>query len=323
MHRISNQKKLIILLIGLITVTLASIFLGVQNLSISELFTFSPKALLIFKLRFPRIITALVVGAIMALSGLVIQSVTGNNIADTSILGINSGAGLGVVIYYTLVDRGLVHGQMLLIILAIVGACGASIILFYLARDNGRINNQKLILNGIAIGVVFLAFSSLLALRLSYPTLSMYTTWTSGSIYGAKYQDLIFLIPTLVLSIGYMMSKHLVLDRLILGDELAASLGVEVKQEKFKLIMYTVLSVSICTAFSGPYAFIGMIIPNIIRKGFTNCSRFLIPATALCGSIFLILADDLSRTIFVNASVPSGMIAICLLAPLFFYVLKD
>lgn len=312
---------LIVLMIGV------SLTQGSQALTLAELLrvlTFKGTAaqqLLIFDFRLPRIALAILAGAAFGISGAVLQSVTQNPLADTGILGINAGAGFAVLLFTSFVQV-TTTATFLLPFVALLGALLAAGLIFKASyQKKGGIVPIKMVLTGVVIGAGFSALTLLLTTRLSAERFRFVTLWQAGSIWGSNWAFVLALLPWLVVVFPLIFKKHRVLDILQLGDDVATSVGVAVKQERFKLLCYTVFLAGAAVSVTGGIYFLGLLAPHIARQLGIKRHFALLPFSALIGSCLLLGADTLGRLLTTSSEIPAGMIVAILGAPYFLYLM--
>lgn len=247
--------------------------------------------------RLPKTLTALSAGAGIATAGLQMQSLFRNPLADTSILGINSGAGLGVAIYTmaaALMPGVLVAGSVASMSGIVLSASlGASAVLLLIAVVSTRVREVvSVLIVGVMVGFLASALISVLQFFSDEETLRVYLVWSFGSVSGTTWSQLTWMLPIVGvgLSISLLMPKYM--NALALGDDYARSLGVRVALVRLVMILATSLITGCITAFVGPVAFLGLAVPHFVRLTFgTSDHRTLLPATMLMGALLLLLCD--------------------------------
>ena len=277
-------------------------------------------AIIIWQLRLPRIALALFVGAALALAGAVMQAYFRNPLADPYILGISSGAALGAVIALSLnLAAGASFGAVQA--LAFVGAIAVMAAVFGITRATGRRDTLTLLLVGIALGVLLNSVTSFVMSRSTGGLLANQFFWLMGSLASAKWQSVwILCVVTLVGgAASLVLSREL--DILLMGDEEAQHLGVSVGRVRAVAIIAASLLTSVAVAAAGVVAFIGLIVPHIVRLVIGPSHRALLPIAAVAGAAFLILADLVARTALAPAEIPIGIVTSLIGAPVFLVVL--
>lgn len=276
---------------------------------------------IVWLIRLPRIVLAILVGIGLAISGVIMQAVVKNPLADPYILGMSSGASLGATLAIML-GIGIKFGSNYIGFAAFFMSFIVSIIVLILANLKGKANSTKLILAGMAISSLCSAFSSFIIYTSSdREGIKTVTFWLMGSFSGAKWENIIFLIPIISLAVLFFLSQHRTLNIMLLGDDVSITLGKD-------LIIYRqvyLLVISIVIGFlvfnSGIIGFVGLIIPHIARLLFGTDHKKIIPISALLGSILLIWADVISRVIIKGSEIPVGIIISLIGAPCFIYLM--
>ncbi|KAI3349519.1 iron ABC transporter permease [Clostridium botulinum] len=279
----------------------------------------------IFKLRLPRIVIGILVGTALAIAGTILQGVTKNDLADSGILGINSGAALFVVIYIYIMNGNIYDGisNMTIFTMPIVALSGAvfgAFLIYILAWKNG-INSSRLLLIGIGINVAFTSILTIFQLRFTTQEFNRVMAWTSGSIWGASWKYVLAVLPFILIFTLLTIYKARYLDVLNLGDEVATGLGVEVEKERRKLIIYAVILAGVATSVAGSIAFLGLVAPHIARKLVGPKHKKLIPTSALVGSLILLIGDTIARNIIAPMELPVGIVVAIIGVPYFIYLM--
>ncbi len=279
----------------------------------------------IFKLRLPRIIIALLVGSALSTAGVILQGVTKNDLADSGILGINSGAALFVVVYIYLMNGNVYEGMSNLTvftmpIVALVGALFGAFLIYSLAWKGG-INSSRLLLIGIGVNIAFTSILTIFQLKFTTQEFNRVMAWTSGSIWGTSWKYVIAVLPFIVIFMGITIYKSKYIDVLNLGDEVSTSLGVDVEKQRRSLIIYAVILSGVSTAVAGSISFLGLIAPHIGRKIIGPKHKRLIPVSALIGTLLLLVADTISRNLLAPIEIPVGIVVSIIGVPYFIYLM--
>lgn len=282
---------------------------------------------IILNLRLPKALTALTAGAGMALAGLQMQSLFNNPLADTSILGINSGAGVGVALYTMLSALmpalglpsagGSSWGM-------ITAAClGAGAILLLIAVVASRVQSMvSVLLVGVMLGFLASAVISVLQFFSSEEMLKTYLLWSFGSISGTTWGQLQLMLPLVGFALCLSLLLPKAMNALSLGESYARSVGVDVRSVRFALIALTSVLSGGITAFTGPIAFLGLAVPHFVRLLFgTSDHRTLIPATILSGALLLLLCDIFTQLIGGGLSLPINALTSLIGAPVVIYII--
>lgn len=272
---------------------------------------------LLQQLRIPRVLAALIVGAALASSGAVLQVLLGNPLAEPGVLGISGGASLAVVSLLFFVP--IAPTPFITMFAAMAGALLFTLILVGFSRRQ-KVSMARLLLIGVALGILSGAvvtwafyFSDDLSMRqLMY--------WLMGSVGGVSWEQLSLLfiiVPVLV--VLCMQGKSL--DVMMLGDVAARQLGVDVRRIRWLLILMVSLLVGCSVALAGVIGFVGLVVPHLLRLQLGTENRYLLPLSAICGGILLVLADTLSRVLLADADLPIGVVTTSLGAPVFIWML--
>lgn len=278
--------------------------------------------LTVFDFRMVRSILAVLIGMGLAVSGAVFQTISKNELASPSLLGVNAGAALAVMllIYSSSSATGLGIWQQPLA--AVAGGALAAALVFILSHRRGRMTSTyNLVLNGIAVTAGLHALQILLLVSLDPTRFQQVNTWLIGSIFGNSWThvDILFFIVLAVLF--FLLANHETLDLLALREETALGLGLRVNRTRFVLLMAAVVLASSCVAVGGSIGFVGLICPHIARRlvGVAHC-RYL-PVTALLGGILLVAADYTARVIIAPDEMLVGLVVSLIGAPYFLYIL--
>ncbi len=290
--------------------------------------TWTPAAeTIIFELRLPRVLTAMLVGGGLAMAGTVFQALLRNPMADPYIIGTAAGASLGaivgilapVLLPVLAIGAGTAWlGLGIVQLLAFAGGIGTVLLVYAVARANGRVPVVTLLLTGYAVSSVLAAGVALL-MFLSGRALGAIFGWLMGSLAGASWPSLAFAAPLLAVSFGLLLVRWRRLNVLLLGDAQAAHLGVEVEREKLLLTMLATLATSAAVAISGTIGFVGLVVPHLLRLATGPDHRLLLPASVLYGAALLTLADLGAR---LAGGIPVGIVTALLGAPFFIWLLR-
>lgn len=331
-----NKNKKFTLVVGILVILILTTFLVSLNTGslaiapsdvIKTLIGQGSKSqeIAIFKLRLPRIVIGILVGTALAIAGTILQGVTKNDLADSGILGINSGAALFVVVYIFIMNGNVYDGisNMTIFTMPLVALSGAifgAFLIYILAWKNG-INSSRLLLIGIGINVAFTSILTIFQLKFTTQEFNRVMAWTSGSIWGASWKYVLAILPFILIFVILTIYKSRYLDALNLGDEVATGLGVEVEKERRKLIIYAVILAGVATSVAGSIAFLGLIAPHIARKLVGPKHKNLIPTAALVGSLILLVGDTIARNIIAPMELPVGIVVSVIGVPYFIYLM--
>lgn len=316
------MATLIILLIGVLLSIAASLWIGSSTSSFSEMrhALLSPtdqvSDIAILEIRWPRTVTALVAGASLGVAGTLIQGHTRNPIADPGLLGINQGAAVVIVSVTVLIGPQDPWTQALL---ALLGALLAALIVFGIAGIDGRgASPTTLVLVGAAVTALCAAVVSAIVL-LSEAALETLRFWQVGSVVQG-YQSFLILWPLLLLGLVLAMINAGQLNVLTLGEDSASSLGVSTVRSRLVGLGAMVVLAGFAVTLAGPIAFLGLIVPHMVRYLFGADYRWLVPAAALSGAVVLCCSDILGRLLARPGELPVGVVIALIGAPFFVHV---
>jgi len=321
---------------GVLIATLLSIVLGSVDIPFQDFFvivrervlgdiTLSPVqekyANILFQLRIPRTLLVVLVGAALATSGGAYQGLFQNPLADPYLIGVASGAGLGSIIAMTIQWPQEIQGYFAIPISAFSGAMLAVFLVYSLAKVGKTIHNTTLILAGVAVSSFSNALTSFLLLNAG-GELRRAIVWMMGGSTLVGWKPVLAAAPYILIGIISLISMGYQLNVLQFGDEEAQQMGVPVKKVRLMIIVAASLTTAAAVAFSGTIAFVGLVVPHILRRMVGNDYRRILPYSALGGAIFLLLADIAARKLLAPQEIPVGVITILLGAPFFLYVLR-
>ena len=293
-----------------------SLFLGSAFISPGELF----KSEILWQIRLPRVILAALVGLLLSISGVILQGILRNPLADPYILGISAGGAVGAAISIALGTSFVVTWLASIPATAFVFALIAVFIVYKLAQVAGRTAPETLILAGVALSAFCAAILALIII-ISGSLQSIYF-WLLGSLSSASWSNVLSVIPYGIIGAGvaYFFSKEL--NALLLGEEMAITLGVDVENTRLILIGAASLMTAAAVSVSGLIGFVGLIVPHWIRLIIGPNHRLLIPMSALTGMLLMVVADTIARTVLSPMEIPIGIMMALVGAPFFLYLLR-
>lgn len=288
---------------------LISIFVGSVYVPPEEM----AQSQIIVSIRLPRILLAVLVGILLSTSGVILQGVLRNPLADPYILGVSAGAGVGAALALALNWSGIP-------LFAFLAALAAVLVVYRLSQVASRTSAETLILAGVAVSAFASALLALIILITGQ--LQAIYFWLLGSFSLASYSDVLMLIPYAVIGllISYFYSKEL--NALLLGEEVAKTLGVEVDKIRLFMIIVATLMAAAAVSVSGLIGFVGLIVPHFVRLWLGPNYRALVPLSALSGAILMVAADMLARTALNPVEIPIGIVMSLIGAPFFIYLLR-
>lgn len=279
-------------------------------------------ASIIWNIRFPKVIVAACVGAGLTLAGILMQALTKNPLADPYILGISSGASTGAVAVLLLGASLPILNGISVQLGAFLGALISGTLVFLVSGAGKSAGSTKLVLSGTAIASIFSALTNLIIFKTpDTRKVSSAMFWMTGSFAGIQWNDVLPLILTLLIGIIVCYCIHRTLDTLLLGEEMAITLGVNLKRSKNIIMLTATLLTGVMVSVSGIIGFVGLIVPHISRSIVGSTHKRLVPFSLLLGSIFMILADVAARVWGAPEELPIGVVTAILGAPFFLALL--
>jgi iron complex transport system permease protein len=276
---------------------------------------------ILWQIRVPRVVLAALVGAMLAVAGATYQGVFRNPLADPYLLGVAAGAGLGATIAIAYLPQGL-RGQRMLPIAAFVGGAVAVMLTYAVGRSARRERDAAtLVLAGVTVTAFFTAWQTFVQQQNS-ETLQEVYSWILGNIPSTGWPDVFLVLPYIAVAVAVILALRRVIDVLTLGDDEAASLGVDVRRVRIALVVAATLGTAAAVAVTGLIGFVGIIVPHTIRLLTGVGYRALLPLSVIVGAGFLVLADVVARTALSPAEIPLGVVTAFFGAPFFALVLR-
>lgn len=335
MERLSHRSVILALVMALPFIGVLYLAVGPSFISPLELFSSfstttndesqSLDSLILSAIRLPRFLMATLVGACLACCGAAMQGLFRNPLADPSLIGVSSGASAGasfmIVFGASFIDSSQLLGLSLVSIGALVGAVLAVFLVYQLATSSYGTSVVTMLLSGVAIGAVASALNNLFSYFADSEMLRRISVWEMGNLDGADWNRVV-MIAVVALVLIWRIPKHAAaLNAFLLGESEARYLGVDVNAVKKELVFLTALAVGVSVVISGNIAFVGLVVPHILRGFIGPDHRYLLPSSALAGAILLVVADMIARTIIAPAELPAGILTALVGAPVFFYLL--
>ena len=333
-----NNLILIILLVSVIILFILSLFIGSSKMSISESFKAlfgvgeNNHIIIMQNIRLPRTIAAVVVGCGLAISGLIMQTTLGNELASPSTLGVSNAATLGANISIIVLAGGFLStGNNINNYFNGTNAFSTSAFAFIFAFISILItlglckiksfSKETVILCGVAMASIWTAITSLIQFYASDVSLSAAIIWSFGDLSRATYQIDLIIVVVLFISVAFFSILSNRYNALLQGDDIAKSVGVNVARFRFISLLIASLLTAICIANIGIIGFVGIICPHIAKRIFGYNHKYTIPGSILFGAILLLVSDTLARSIGNGSSIPVGIITSLVGAPFFLYII--
>ncbi|MFI5044805.1 MAG: FecCD family ABC transporter permease [Acidimicrobiales bacterium] len=274
----------------------------------------------LWNVRFPRVAMAMVVGAALGGAGSVLQAIFGNPLAEPSVIGVSGGAAVGAcsVIVFQWTFLGLYTTP------AVAFATGlfTTLLIYWLSRSGGRTEVVTLVLMGIAVNAVTSAVIAYMVFLGDTQAREQIVFWQLGSFNGTRWEAVRVVAPLVLVGLVGLMLIARRLDLLSLGERAARHLGLNVERLRLVSIVIVALLVSAGVAFAGIIAFVGLVVPHLVRMVIGPAHRTLVPASILGGALVMVLADMVARTAVDYADLPIGMITALVGGPFFFWLLR-
>lgn len=331
-----NSWKIWLSLIGCIVLVYVCTVIGITAIPISDvnrillykLFRMGPGIedlpssiiAIIYDIRLPRVILAFITGACLAVCGASYQGIFKNPMADPYILGVSSGAALGASIGIVANLTLSFLGQSLTTILAFVGAFVTIILVYSISRVGRKVPVGNLLLSGVAFSNTLSAFMSLIMI-LNVQSMNQIMFWTMGSFNGKGWSQILSILPYVIVGLLILFSSTRELDLMLLGEDNAYQLGVDVERLKKKVLFGSSLVTAAVVSVTGIIGFVGLIVPHVVRLLTGPKHRTLMPMSLLLGGTFLVICDTLARS-FNGYEIPVGIITSVFGGPFFIYLLR-
>lgn len=275
---------------------------------------------IIFEVRLPRIILAVLTGSLLSMAGAVYQAIFQNPMADPYVIGISSGAAFGATIAIIFLPPMMLLGNSIVSSAAFLSAILTSILVYFISKTKRGVDTFSLLLTGVVISTVLSSFISLMMLAHQDEAMKI-MTWTMGSFNAKSWNHVLtILIPT-VIGIFFTIYHGKDLNVLVMGEEEAMTMGLDTKRLKRNMLLICALLTSIAVSVSGIIGFVGLIVPHFIRLIFGSEHKFLLKASLIFGAIFMLLSDTIARSLISGFEVPVGIITSLIGGPLFLILL--
>lgn len=333
-----NKYFFPVLIVLLVTTLTCAIAFGAVSISIKDMagaiqnfFTGNEPANIhegvFLQLRLPRVLLCAITGAILAVSGVLMQGLFRNPIVEPGLTGTSAGAAFGASVIFVLAPKmspslKSMTGPLLVPIFAFAGGLLATFIVYSLAKHAKRVSIMSLLLIGIAVNSVGLSGTGFMSYIARDPQARSITFWNLGTFSGASWTQvfIVGVVAAVIFIIALRYSKQL--NALLLGEEEATYLGVDTNQLKTRIMILNTAMVSVATAFVGVISFMGLIVPHILRLLIGSDNKRLIPASMIAGAVLLTWADMGARLLVAPAEMPIGIITSLVGAPVFIILLK-
>ncbi|MCX7694793.1 MAG: iron ABC transporter permease [Caloramator sp.] len=336
--RYVGRKKyvFIALLLILFILSFVALNLGASRATLINLIGFfrgiddQDANLILWRIRLPRILAAIVAGAALSISGCIMQNNLKNPLASPFTLGISNAAAFGANVAIILLDAGstqsstkdavIINNPYIVNICAFVFSIFATFIVIKLAKLK-FFSKEAIVLSGVALGSLFTAATTLIQYFAQDYQVAAAVFWTFGDLGRVSYKEVLIMATATLISYVYFYLHRWDYNTLEASDDVAKSLGVDVEKLRLRSLLLVSFATATAVSFIGVIGFIGLIAPHIMRRIVGSDLRFLIPTSTILGSVLLLLSDTIARTIISPIVLPVGVITSFLGAPLFLYLL--
>ncbi|MEO8434142.1 MAG: iron ABC transporter permease [Pyrinomonadaceae bacterium] len=331
--RATSRRTIVIcgaLLLALVLVMLVASVIGSEPLPVpgalravltggrSDLGLTEEQSTILFDIRLPRILLAAAVGMSLAAAGSGYQALLRNPLAEPYLLGISNGAAVGTMT--ALVFFGAHEWSRP--VMAFAGALTSTLLVYRLARGRTGTSPERLILAGVIVTTFLSSVIVFITTLMDATRIRAFTFWLLGDLSGTTTSLLVVAIVAAVIGASILAMHARSLNLIMLGERDAFDLGVEVSRVRLTVFVAASLMVGASVASSGSVGYVGLVVPHLVRLSFGSDNRLVIPAAALAGALFVIVADTVARTIIAPRELPVGAITALIGAPLFVYLLK-
>lgn len=271
--------------------------------------------------RGPRVVLGAVVGAGLGVVGMTLQALVRNPLADPFLLGVSSGASVGAVA--VILTGATLFGFASTSVAAFAGSLGALALVYLLSRAGGQITTTRLVLAGVAVAYVLSAVTSLmLIMSRTGDQARQVLTWLLGGLGGANWDALWLPLSVVTVGLAVLLAQSRTLNVLLAGDDAAITMGVDANRFRVQMFILTSLVTGVLVAVSGPIGFVGLILPHAVRLLVGSDHRRALPATALAGASFLVIADMAARTLASPQEIPVGVLTALCGGPFFLWLIR-
>lgn len=326
---IKKQRLIISVLFVLIILTIVtSLGLGYSSVSYNRILptilgqgTFKEEFVL-FSIRLPRILVTLLAGMALAISGAILQGLTRNDLADPGIIGINSGAGVGIAVFFLFFPIDAASFAFMLPAVAFTGALVTAILIYLFSYKKGiGLQPVRLILVGIGFSMAFSGGMIVIISAAERQKVDFIARWLAGNIWGTDWPFILALLPWILILIPFTLYKANKLNLLGLSDPVAIGVGVSIERERIILLLTAVALAASAVSVTGGIAFIGLMAPHLAKALIGPRNQLFLPIAMLIGGWLLLFADTIGRNLLEPEGIPAGIMTALIGAPYFVYLL--
>ena len=274
----------------------------------------------LWQVRFPRVVMAMLAGAALATAGALMQGAFGNPLAEPGVVGVSAGAAFAAAM--VIVFGWAFAGAWTVAVCAFVGGLVTTLLVYALSREGGRTEVVTLVLTGIAVNAIASAGMAFMMFLGDTQAREEIVFWTLGSLNGSRWEQVWVVLPMVGVGLVAAFFVARQLDLLALGDRAARHVGIDVERLRLTTIVIVAVLTAAAVAFCGVIAFVGLVVPHLVRMVVGPGHRVLVPASALGGALLLLAADLWARTAVAYADLPIGMLTSLVGGPVFFWLLR-
>lgn len=276
----------------------------------------------LFSIRLPRMLITLLAGMALALSGVILQGITRNELADPGIVGINAGAGVGVTVFFLFAPINVDSFIYAIPLMAFIGGLSTAILIFAFSYVRGQgIQPIRMIITGVGFSLALSGIMVVLMSSVDRLKVDFISKWLAGNVWGTDWPFVVALLPWLIILIPYALYKSRALDLLSLNDLTAVGVGVAIRRDRILLMLTAVALAASAVSVTGGISFIGLMAPHIARALVGPRHQRLIPVSLLIGGWLLLLADTIGRNLWEPNGIAAGIVVAFIGAPYFLYLL--
>jgi iron complex transport system permease protein len=326
---IKKQRYIVLALSILILLTIGvSLGLGYSSVSYNRILptifgngTFKEEFVL-FSIRLPRIIVTLLAGMALAISGAILQGLTRNDLADPGIIGINSGAGVGIALFFLFFPIDAASFAYMLPLVGFIGALLTAVLIYLFSYKKGiGLQPVRLILVGIGFSMALSGAMIVIISAAERQKVDFIARWLAGNIWGTDWPFILALLPWLIVLIPFTLYKANRLNLLSLSDPVAIGVGVSIERERVILLMTAVALAASAVSVTGGIAFIGLMAPHLAKALIGPRNQLFLPIAIFTGGWLLLFADTIGRNLLEPEGIPAGIMTALIGAPYFVYLL--
>lgn len=275
---------------------------------------------IIFNVRLPRIVLAILTGGLLSMAGATYQAIFQNPMADPYVMGVSSGAAFGATIAIVFLPSGFFLTHSTTSISAFLFAILSTVLVYAVSRTKRGVDTFSILLSGIILSSVLSSFISLIMIAHQDDVVKI-ISWTFGSFNGKGWEHVITIVVPTILGLLLTLYHGKDLNLLVMGEEEASSMGLNVKKLKRNMLLLCALLTAVAVSVSGIIGFVGLIVPHFIRLIFGSDHKFLLPFSMIFGGIFMLISDTIARSIMNSFEIPVGIITSLIGGPLFLILL--